>query len=183
MQKIIIAFLVGLAIGVAGFVGYKLSMQEQPLGAQSVSVSSGNCFVSPDSGVNTCYTRKAFSTATTTVCAIQSPNATSTLITSGAGASGVRFNVSTTSHSLVTIAKATTAFATTTLLGSQVNVATSSKDTLLASTTASQFAAEAHIFAPLEWLVVGMQASPIGDPNAQGTYSPTGICQAVFEVI
>lgn len=102
--------------------------------------------------------------ATTTVCAIQSPAATSTL-----QAFQVRLDVSSTTASTVHIAKANTAFATTTLLGTAYAVSANAQAFIQASTTAT--AGALTVFAPGQWVVVGMQ-------GGTGTFSPTGTCQA-----
>lgn len=105
--------------------------------------------------------------ATTTICAIQSPAATSTLLTAG-----ISFTVSTTTTSIVTLAKATTAFATTTLLGS-ASLAANALGTITASST--PFGLDSvNTFGPSTWFVVGMAGN-------SGTFSPTGVCQAVFQ--
>lgn len=107
--------------------------------------------------------------ATTTVCAIQAPVATSTLVSGG-----IRFAVSSTTASTVTIAKATTAFATSTLLNT-VSVGANAQATVLAaSTTLSALEQTNRTFAPNEWLVVGMA-------GGVGTFSPSGLCEATWE--
>lgn len=102
--------------------------------------------------------------ATTTVCAIQSPVATSTLVMGS-----VQLSVSSTTASTVTIARATTPFATTTSLGSSV-IGANAQGYLVASTTGN------HIFPPSTYLVVGMA-------GGVGTFSPTGECSALFSEI
>jgi len=99
--------------------------------------------------------------ATTTVCALQSPSATSTLETAF-----INFTVSSTTASTVTLAKATTAYATTTSLGA-ITLSANAQGIAVASTTGS------HIFSPNTWFVVGMA-------GGIGTFSPTGTCQAVW---
>lgn len=106
--------------------------------------------------------------ATTTVCALQSPAATSTLI-----AGGINFSVSSTSASTVTIAKATTAYATTTLINSASVGANAQATILAASTTVSALEQTNRIFAPNTYLVVGMA-------GGVGTFSPSGNCEAVW---
>jgi hypothetical protein len=111
------------------------------------------------------------STGTTTICAIQAP----------AGTSSLRYyalseTVSSTTASVITIAKATTAFATTTLLGSQITVAANAQTTIVGSTTAAQQTAGADVFAPNTWLVFGQQ-------GGTGTFSPIGQCSAHFEQV
>jgi hypothetical protein len=114
--------------------------------------------------------RIAFTTATTTVCAIQSPNATSTLVYGSA-----MFTVSSTSASTVNMARATTAFATTTSLGNGI-FAANAQGTVIASTTPSSVATDgSQVFPPSTWFVVGMT-------GGTGTFSPTGYCSAEWNV-
>ena len=122
-------------------------------------------------GLWTTAARVAMITATTTVCAIQSPNATSTLTEASA-----LFTVSSTTASTVYLAKATTAFATTTSLG-YAALAANAQGTLFASTTPSSVTVDgAQIFAPSTWFVVGMT-------GGTGTFSPTGVCTAEWQVL
>ncbi len=110
--------------------------------------------------------------ATTTVCAIQSPSATSTL-----EFASVRFSVSSTTASTVTIAKATTPYATTTLLVAGA-LAANAQGTLVASSTPSGGASVdgTYVFSPNTYVVVGMA-------GGVGTFSPTGVCQAGWREI
>ena len=112
--------------------------------------------------------------ASTTVCAIQSPAATSTL-TFGS----INLTVSSTTASTVIIAKSATAYATTTRLG-QGPIAASAQGTVLATTTISIGTDDVIVFAPSQWFVVSMQ-TPAGVANNIGTFSPTGICEAVWK--
>lgn len=107
-------------------------------------------------------------TSTTTPCALQGPAASSTLIFFSA-----YFKTSSTSASLVTMAKASTAFATTTALGTY-NFAANGAGSVVASTTPGQ-AAEANNFTGEQWAVVGMQGNP-------SHFSPTGACHAEWIV-
>jgi len=120
-------------------------------------------------GVRVIPTGRALATATTTVCAIQSPNATSTLRWAG-----VKFDVSSTTASTITLAKSATAFATTTQIGETVAVAANAQAFVLATSTAAQVIAQTTVFAPSQWFVVSMT-------GGTGTFSPTGACQATFE--
>jgi hypothetical protein len=121
-------------------------------------------------GLFTTATRVAMATGTTTVCAIQSPNATTTLTEASA-----LFTVSSASASTVYLAKATTAFATTTSLGFAA-LAAGAQGTVIASTTPSSVTVDgAQVFAPNSWFVVGM--------TGLTTYSPTGVCTAEFQVM
>ena len=99
--------------------------------------------------------------ATTTVCAIQSPAATSSLAWAG-----ILFKVSTTSASTITLATSSTPYATTSLL-------TSSTIAANAQGYVNFQGASANVMPPNTWVVVGMAGNP-------GTYSPTGVCQAEF---
>lgn len=105
--------------------------------------------------------------ATTTVCAIQSPAATSTL-----EMGSIQFTVSSTTASTVTLAKASTPYATTTSLGSHA-VAANAQATILATTTATVGIGDKTIFEPSTYFVVGMA-------GGTGTFSPTGTCKAVW---
>lgn len=99
--------------------------------------------------------------ATTTICALQSPAATSSLQTAS-----IRLTTSSTTASTLTLAKATTPYATSTSLGA-VSASANGQIVGVASTTGS------HIFAPNQYFVVGMQ-------GGTGTFSPTGVCQATW---
>lgn len=115
---------------------------------------------------------KGFTTATTTVCAHKSPAATSTLVFAG-----VNFTVSSSTASLVTLAKATTAYATTTFLGS-VSLSANAQGYVMATTSLPVGSA---VFSPNTYFVVGMQDST---PQAgAGTFSPVGTCSAEFKRI
>lgn len=108
--------------------------------------------------------------ATTTVCAIQSPAATSTL-----NAAYAAFSISSTTASTVTIAKASTAFATTTVLEREPVAANAQADIMVAANY-SNLATSTLIFAPNTWVVVGME-------GGTGTFSPTGNCGAEWRQI
>jgi len=108
--------------------------------------------------------------ATTTVCAIQSPAATSTLIMGS-----IRLSVGSTTASTVTIAKSATAYATTTLIGGGA-LGAGAQGTFSATTTPSTGTSldGPMVFGPSQYLVVGMQG------GVGGTFSPTGNCQATW---
>jgi hypothetical protein len=119
-------------------------------------------------GIRYTEVRQEMASATTTVCALASPNATSTLVNATAD-----FTVSSTTASRVTIAKATTPYATTTQIGQTIAISANAQDTILASTTAAQIGAEVAIFAPNAYTVVSMA-------GGVGTFSPTGTCTATY---
>lgn len=105
--------------------------------------------------------------ATTTVCAIQSPAATSTLLRAS-----ISFKVGSTTASTVDIAKATTAYATTTIIGGGA-LAANAQGTFNATTTPATGTSlnGPMVFAPSTYVVFGME-------GGTGTFSPTGTCQA-----
>jgi len=107
----------------------------------------------------------ALNTASTTICALQSPAATSTLLLAS-----VKLDVSSTSASTLTLAKATTAFATTTLLAENLSVAANNQATLVSSST---LVSGTRVFGPNNWVVASMS-------GGAGTFSPTGKCQATW---
>jgi hypothetical protein len=113
-------------------------------------------------------------TASSTVCAIQSPNATSTLV-----GGTIRFTLASTSAVTVDLAKGTTQYATTTKIGSTYGIAASAQATIVASSTGS-VAGDGTIFAPNNWFVVRINeySNSSGAGNA-----PTGKCQAIWRSI
>lgn len=133
----------------------------------TLSVQNGES----NGGLYTTAARIVMAQATTTVCAIQSPNATTTLTEAS-----TLFAVSSTTASTVTFAKAATAYATTTLLGQAYAVAANAQATIVASSTTANATAQDYVFAPLQWVVVGMA-------GGTGTFSPTGVCTAEFQVL
>jgi len=115
--------------------------------------------------------KKSLATGTSTVCAIQSPTATSTLISAG-----VNFTLASTSATLVDLAKGTTQYATTTRIGTAYGIVASAQATIVASTTGSA-AGEAGIFAPNTWFIVKYSDNNSGVGNAS-----TGSCWATWAV-
>lgn len=114
--------------------------------------------------------------ASTTVCAIQAPNATSTLM----GAS-IRFEFATSSAVLIDFAKSNTPAATTTKIGSTNFLAGSTKTTLVASSTLTDFTTT--LFSPNQWLVVKMQNGIQADAGQGTNNAPVGICNAMWREI
>lgn len=133
----------------------------------TISVQNGES----NGGLYTTAARTVMTQGTTTVCAVQSPNATSTLTEAS-----TLFTVSSTTASIVTIAKAATAFATTTLLGQAYTIAANAQATIAASSTTANATAQDYVFAPSQWVVVGMA-------GGTGTFSPVGVCTAEFQVL
>lgn len=130
---------------------------------------SANDFI--NGGVETIGSRvTSLNQGTSTVCSILSPAATSTL-----AMGSVEFTVSSTTASTVTLARAATAAASTTFLAS-ASVATSSQADIYAVATSSSNSA--YTFPPSTYFNVSMQ----GVANS-GSFSPTGVCTAVFQTL
>ena len=120
-------------------------------------------------GVETQYYSQKFNTASTTRCAIKSPDATSTLSFS----SVVR--AATTTNYDIAIAKATTAFATTTTIRSETVTANGAVVFPMASTTYGTLTDTDRTFAPNTWLVVSTAG-----PTA--TAFDSSSCSVIFTV-
>lgn len=160
MKNYLVSAVIAIVAVAVGFAVVKPVQNITNLGAVSVLNSPLEV-----NGAEVYLESKALTTATTTVCAIKSPAATSTL-TFGA----VNFVVSSSTAATIHLAKATTPFATTTSLGS-VTLGAGAQGMVVAST--SPAAGAATVFSPNTYLVVGMQ-------GGVGTFSPTGRCTATF---
>lgn len=166
---------IGVLIAIVIAIGAYLSPQTRAVfGAvqSGVDVSTTNyTTISSANGISnggiftTAARTAALNQATTTVCAIQGPNATTSTSAS------LLLSVSSTTASTVTIAVGATAFATTTFLTSQA-VSANAQATVLAMATSSTN----WVVPPLNWVVFGMS-------GGVGTFSPTGVCQATFTVL
>ncbi|MFA6078108.1 MAG: hypothetical protein WC724_03800 [Candidatus Paceibacterota bacterium] len=122
-------------------------------------------------GVRVWKARAGLTTSTTTVCAIQSPIATSTLLSAS-----VVFKKSSTTASTITMAKSATAYATTTPINT-LELSANAQGFLIASTSPIIAGTNPKtVFEPSQWIVVGMQ-------GGIGTFSPIGQCQATWEQI
>jgi len=108
----------------------------------------------------------------TTPCALQSPNATSTL-----EAGGINFTVASSTAITVVAAQSATAFATTTLINSKS--ITGQGMLIAASTTLSSLEQTNRIFAPNTWLVFS-ETGGITAGDAGTGFVPKGRCQAVW---
>jgi hypothetical protein len=102
---------------------------------------------------------QGFNSATTTVCAIQSPAATSSIQLAGAS-----FTVSSTTASTVTISMNSTPYASGTALIAQAVGANAQATVRVASST---------VVSPNQYIVTSMS-------GGTGTFSPSGNCQASF---
>lgn len=172
-----VAVVLGLVSLVFSFIAFtKPATVTEQFGAVAGDSIDGQCF--SQAGHRTCKARNAFVATSTTagiVCAIKSPNATSTL-TYGQAA----LTTGTTTATVMTLAKAATQFATTTALNAQI---LNANDTLslIASSSPSGLGttltiSNRIIFAPNQFFTVGLQ-------GGTGTYAGiAGNCNAVFEV-
>jgi hypothetical protein len=115
--------------------------------------------------------KKPLATGTSTVCAIQSPTATSTLLTGG-----VQFTLASTSAVTFELSKGTTQFATSTRIGTLYGVGASAQATIVASSTGS-VAGDGTIFAPSTWFIGKFLDVNNGTGNAS-----TGQCWATWAV-
>lgn len=114
--------------------------------------------------------RNGLATATNTPCAIPSPKTATSTLTFGS----IKFLVSSTTATRIEIGQATTPYATTTLIGTALDIAANAQATVIASTSPT---GTATIFAPGTFLVIKTQG------GATNSYSPTGICEAEFKEI
>lgn len=166
-KKLVIGVLVGL-LALTGLVVFLTKDEVKPLGVNSGPQSDFPSFTV--NGLEIFYNRIPLRQATTTVCAIKSPTATSTLIFGS-----ITMTTSTTSASVIDLAKATTPYATTTRLNAKYSLGAGKQATITASTTDSTVALSA-IFAPNTYFVVNM----VG--GAGKAVSPVGTCVANFLV-
>lgn len=121
-------------------------------------LSLGGIFITP--------TRiTALTQATTTVCAIQSPNATTTIMSAS-----LLETVSSTTASTITLATSTTAFATTSLITTAA-IGANAQGVLTWDSGANN-----GTVSPNTWLVFGQS-------GGTGTFSPTGVCSVLLQSI
>ena len=112
-------------------------------------------------------------TATTTPCAIQSPSATSTLTMTA-----LSIKTATSTATTWTASKASTAFATTTLLGT-FSLGSGAQGTMVfASSTETAVIDDISVFGPNEYVVWGVAGTAIS-----GTANLNGVCQAEWTVV
>lgn len=140
---------------------------EKPVGAQSVNLLEGNCLTVE--GVNRCVTKKALNNASTTLCSIKAPSATSTLVRGG-------LTVASTSATITYLewfkTKNATGGATSTIISSTQWAANAQVSTTTSLNTAGN---ADTIFASNEYLgirVVNAAFAQLG-----------GTCQAIFETL
>lgn len=110
---------------------------------------------------------ESLSQATTTICSLQSPTATSSLV-SGA----ITLTTSSTTATVLVMAKSSLTAASTTQIGTNFAIAANAQATAVATTTATN----GIIFSPSQYLNFSLS-------GGTGTFSPAGVCQATWEAI
>lgn len=159
-----------IAIGTIGLTRDEVVQSEQPV----FGALSSPDIVSPYfsfGGVREWAASVELRQASTSLCAIQSPAATTTLTSAS-----LRVDFATTTAQQLEIGKATTAFATTTRLAI-VSIAANASTHLVATTSAT--ALQDGIVAPYSWINAQITA---GVGGAAGNV-PTGRCNVVFREI
>ena len=144
--------------------------QSPPLGSVTGPDSSFEC--ETHNGLQSCFAYSKMRQATTTVCALKSPSATSTIVGFADGGIGATFKVSSTTASVLTVATSTTAFATTSMLLRQP-IAANAQLSVVSTTTPAN---GGIVLPPNTYLVFGME-------GGVGTFSPVGTCSAAFRVL
>lgn len=153
--------------GVAGVNGVNGVSGKPSFGAigSSQTLSSPVCV----DGICTYTLSQTMKTATTTVCALKTPAATTTLVSYTA-----RFVVGSSTNKTISITKGAAMQSTTTALNDAGMVlASGAQGTFVASTTPA--VAGSTIIAPSQWIQVSMM-------GGTGTDSPTGLCVAKLDV-
>lgn len=174
-NKFVLVGLTALIVGLAVFAFAKPKVITQTLGATPGADNYNEC--TSQNGVQTCMYKRALATATTTPCSILSPSATSTL-----AFATLRTSVATSTATTWTLAKATSAYATTTRLG-LFSLASGAFGTMSASTTPSGVVTatdDLQVIAPNTWLVWGV-AGVIDSARVSINFG--GSCQAGFRTI
>lgn len=172
-QNILNAVLV-VAVVVVGFVAFNVKSTNTVID-KTVTNTPGAVVSSelPDNnfsygGVRRWAYRPKFNVATTTLCAVKSPAATSTLVSAG-----FIINVGTTTAATIDVAKGNTQGATTTLLVTGSSVAASAFANVQ-WTSAGAVAAD-DIMAPNTWVLVKTAGAGLGG------YTYGGNCSVVFQ--
>jgi len=170
-KNVIIATVVAVLAFVAGTVlpADKVDPVQPPIvgGVSSPDISSpylsfGN--------VRRWAARPPFTAATTTICAIQSPVATSTLVSAS-----WQINTGTSTAATIDMGTSTTRYATTTNLVAAKSVASGARG--YATWSSAGGSVDDSVMAPSTWVVVKTAGAGLGG------YTYDGTCQATFEQI
>lgn len=159
-----------VALIVAGGVAWTVSGTSAPTQPQNVGSLTGPDIASPYlkwGGLATYRTSAPLKTATTTLCAIQSPAATSSLMF----AAWV-INTGTSTAATIDLATSTTAFATTTNLVAATVVGSSGKGAVSWSSAGTN-----GVLAPNTWVVTKTAGAGLSG------YTYGGTCDAEFTVL
>lgn len=123
--------------------------------------------------------RQTLQQGTTTVCAIQTPAATTTLRWAS-----IRVDLASSSATVLDIGNSASTGATTTKIGTTYAIAAGAQAFVQASTSPT---GTLPVFAPSNWLVVKIGGGVTGGNTATAAQSagfvPTGACTATFEAI
>lgn len=163
---VVLAVLVSFGVSYFSPTEVVKTIVEKQVGAVSSPVINSNYF--SFGGVMQRAYRVKMNVATTTLCAIQSPSATSTLVYAG-----YQILTGTSTAANIDVAKGTTAYATTTLLVTGTSV-DSGATKEISWTTAGATAAD-DIMAPSTWVLVKTATPGVGG------YTYNGTCSAVFQ--
>ena len=167
---IAVGILLALGLGVFNFVRPVQLIQNEN---QEVGAVVGPNLYNPFWNVNDVFLypmSKTMTKSTTTICAFKSPNATSTLMIASAN-----FSTGSTTNATVSIAKSSTAFATTTNIGT-LKLAANEKGTWVGGYASSSMSN--LVFEPGKYLVFGMQGGT-GEVN----FSPVGTCKVIWQSV
>lgn len=134
----------------------------QPVGALTSPDLSSRYF--SFGGVRSWASRKSLEAATTTVCALQSPNATSSLVRTG-----LNVTTGTSTAGTITMATSSSPFATTTSLESFTIASGAQGNRYYIPTTSAN-----SVMAPNTYVVFGVAGVPYG-------FTYEGTCQATWE--
>ena len=118
-------------------------------------------------GIGTFSYRVALRAGTTTPCAIQAPNATTTLVHAS-----VHIRTATSTSNFVEMATSTTAYATTTRLAS-FTIEANKYGTLVSTTTIGGYS----LIEPLSWVVTKFGT------DYGTTTAPVGNCEVIFRTV
>jgi hypothetical protein len=143
---------------------------------QIVGANPGPDSMSPYSsfnGVTYWYNRVVMKTASSTLCSIKSPAATSTLVSATA-----LFTKTATYATVYELGWDTTRYSTTTALGTtEFSIGANSMGTIIGSTTAVMMG-QSGVVPPSTYINLKLSTSTVG---ASATFAPTGDCIVVFQ--
>lgn len=167
-----IALVVIVIIALGGYVfpSVQNSVIERIVGGSAGPERTDSC--ESTNGVQKCWERKKLNVATTTPCAIKSPAATSTLLSAS-----LQVQTSTTTATVWTLAKAATAFATTTQF-SQYSLGSGALGSMVSTSSTAVAIDGVGVIAPNQFIVWGVQGTVVSDTAGK----LGGVCQAEFQV-